>query len=101
MDYVEIIRLRAAAGTSRDEVLRVVQETLGADAPGLTDGRVYRNTRVDCDLAVHLHYQMDGEHGPRDGLGTRLAAALEDYGLVDRALWIHTTSNAEEREAPQ
>jgi len=98
MEYVEIIRLRAAAGAPGQTIHRVAESVLGAEEPGLVSSRIYRGNRFQSDLAIHLHYQLDGDCGPREGLGIRVAAALEEYGLVDRALWVRVDSNKNKEE---
>ena len=76
-----------------------LRKYLGEGAPGLTGAHIYRDTRVESDLAVHLHYELGGTRGPRDGMGDRLAAALNEYGLVDRALWVKASGSRDEGEA--
>ena len=98
MDYLEVIRLRTAAGASEEAIQRVAESVLEAEEPGLVSSGFYRGKRFQSDLAIHLHYQLEGDCDPCGGLGIRVAAALEEYGLVDRALWFRVDRNKNKGE---
>ena len=87
--WIEVIRLRSAAANLHDLIDRIAASVIDRVHPdGPLQIRLYRNPAVGTDLSIHLHLQTDGDRTPVDDTGARLARALEDYGLVDRTLWI-------------
>ena len=89
MRWVEIINLRSS-GTDLDALADQITEsfidTVNADSP--IQIRIYRNPTLETDLSIHIHLRTDDACIPLNETGLRLARALEDYGLVDRTLWL-------------
>lgn len=84
------------------EILEILHLRLSRNGPGeLTDlidnvvrvgreegVRVYRHTRIETDLLLHLHRDVeDGSGGPSE-LGSRLVSLLRDHGIVEHSVWI-------------
>lgn len=86
MKILEIIHLRLAGETSRNMV-KLMREFIGPEPEGV-EVRFYCHVKLENDIAVHLHREGAGrEEGPSE-VGTRLAALLKDYGMVDHSVWI-------------
>jgi len=94
MRWVEIINLRSS-GTDLDALADRITEsfidTVHDDSP--IQIRIYRNPALETDLSIHIHLQTDDARIPSNETGLRLARALEDYGLVDRTLWLEMESS--------
>ncbi len=123
VEWIEDIRLRSAGGTRdmfRDSVrsppeeadLLILARTPG-EGPGLVDRleamkdaiesmgaeiRLYRHAIVATDLAVHIVHRGSLPDRPDTALGDRVAALLEDYGLVSRSLWVRIASTPPGRQ---
>ncbi|MCP4200242.1 MAG: hypothetical protein GY762_24120 [Proteobacteria bacterium] len=50
--------------------------------------RFYHHATVATDLSIHIHLEIDEINKDADSLGTRLAAALRDHGMVEHTFWI-------------
>ena len=60
----------------------------------MTKAHIYRHARIAGDLSIHLHLGP-GEGSRLSALGTHLAGALEEHGMVEHTVWL------EEPEAPE
>lgn len=82
---LETIHLRLAR-IDTGELAEVIAEVAqAADEEGV---RVYRHSRIETDLLVHLHREVDaGGEGPSE-LGARLVSQLRDHGIVEHSVWI-------------
>lgn len=86
MKTLEIIHLRLA-GDSPQRLIDVIHESVGSTLDGM-DIRIYRHTKLETDLAVHLHQEVTGRSGQTSDVGTRLASLLREYGMVEHAVWV-------------
>ncbi len=85
MKRLEIIHLRLAEGPPAlvEEIRRsIVTES----APQVV--RIYHQATVAKDLGIHIHQPASPVNGPASDLGLRLAAALEEHGMVEHTVWI-------------
>lgn len=82
---LEIIHLRLSR-SGPGELAELIEEVVRV---GREEGvRVYRHTRIETDLLVHLHRAVeDGSGGPSE-LGSRLFSLLRDHGIVEHSVWI-------------
>jgi hypothetical protein len=82
---LEILHLRLAR-IEPGELTEVMAEVVrAAEEEGV---RVYRHSRIDTDLLVHLHREgEEGDDGPSE-LGSRLVSLLRDHGIVEHSTWI-------------
>ena len=86
MKTLEIIHLRLA-GDSPQTLVDVIHESVGSASDGM-DIRIYRHSRLETDLAVHLHQEVAGRSGRTSDVGTRLASLLREYGMVEHSVWV-------------
>jgi hypothetical protein len=89
MQWMEIIRLRSVGNDFRrlNDLLLPIRE--------LTQGglgiRIYRHADLESDLSIHLYWNTEGAGRSGSGLGLQLAECLEEFGLVDRSVWIEAS----------
>ena len=86
MKTLEIIHLRLA-GNSPQTLVDVIHKSVGSASDGM-DIRIYRHTKLETDLAVHLHQEVTGRSGQASDVGTRLASLLREYGMVEHSVWV-------------
>ena len=86
MKTLEIIHLRLA-GDSTQTLVDAIRKSVGCGADGM-DIRLYRHTRLETDLAVHLHREITGRSAQASDVGTRLASLLREYGMVEHSVWV-------------
>ena len=86
MKTLEIIHLRLA-GDSPQTLVEAIRKSVGSDAD-LMETRIYRHTRLETDLAVHLHREVGMGRACVSDVGIRLAALLREYGMVERSVWV-------------
>ena len=86
MKTLEIIHLRLA-GDSPQTLVDVIRKSIGSE-PDLMEVRIYRHTRLETDLAVHLHRESAGRNDRVCDVGIRLASLLREYGMVEHTLWV-------------
>ncbi len=89
MNWIEIIRLRLAAG-GNEAAWREIMEYAGpaVKEDKFTRIRIYRDAHLYTDLSVHLVHSSCLTDIHRSPLGLRIAASFEELGLVDHSVWI-------------
>ena len=86
MKTLEIIHLRMA-GESPQALVDVIRKSVGSQ-PDSVDVRVYRHTKLETDLLVHLHRAMAQQSDCPCECGERLASMLRAYGMVEHSVWV-------------
>lgn len=82
---LEIIHLRLSR-SGAGELAEMIAEVVRV---GREEGvRVYRHTRIETDLLIHLHRQAEESSGGPSELGSRLVSLLRDHGIVEHSVWI-------------
>lgn len=82
---LEIIHLRLSR-SGPGELMELIAEVVRA---GQEEGvRVYRHTRIETDLLVHLHRDVEESSDGPSELGSRLVSLLRDHGIVEHSVWI-------------
>jgi hypothetical protein len=84
MRWIEIIQLRAPRESTLNTLIDELSRTLKDEHVEVT---LYRHAAVSTDLSIHLGYETAGDAAPDCTLGQRLAASLDDHGVVNRSLW--------------
>jgi hypothetical protein len=88
---LEIIHLRLASigpGELAELISEVDRVTEGAGV------RVYRHSRIETDLLVHLHREVEeGADAPSE-LGSLLVSLLRDHGIVEHSVWVQHPGRA-------
>ncbi len=92
MKTLEIIHLRLA-GDSPHTLVGVIHQSVGPAPEGMTI-RIYRHTRLETDLAVHLHRDVAPRNDCASDIGIRLASLLREYGMVEHSVWAEETEQA-------
>jgi len=88
MKTLEIVHLRLAWKDPGD-LVGAIRDTLGKE--GQMEVRVYRHSRFEGDIHVHL-YRDEGEGGTEASeLGDQLASMLRNHGMVDHSVWVEAT----------
>jgi len=85
MRWIEIIRLRTNGTPALDELIEGLGRSLEHEPAELA---IYRHAAVATDLSVHIVSETEEGAQPERTLGQRLAATLEQHGLVNRSLWV-------------
>ena len=86
MNTLEVIHLRLAGENPKTLAGKIRTAVESSSHP--TNMRIYRHGRVETDLVVHLHREME-EGGDRvTQLGTQLASMLRRYGIVEHSVWV-------------
>jgi len=92
MRCLEIIHLRLA-GPTPPGLVADIRQAIGVGGT-VTQAHIYRHAKVAGDLSIHLHLGP-GEGSRLSALGTHLAGALKEHGMVEHTVWL------EEPEAPE
>jgi hypothetical protein len=85
MKTLEIIHLRLA-GDRPESLVDVIRKSVDSRSDP-SDVRIYRHSRIESDLVIHLHRNTEGGDARSSELGARLASVLRDYGMVEHSLW--------------
>ncbi len=93
MEWLEIIKVRAAGVGEglNTELLQQVEEIL--ESPGLTKARVYAHASVNNDLMITLTWITDSPRPWGSDLGHSLSQEFKRYGLVDHSVWTERSHN--------
>ena len=86
MKTLEIIHLRLA-GDSPQTLVDAIRKSVGSE-PDPMEVRIYRHTRLETDLAVHLHRDVAMRNDCASNVGIRLASLLREYGMVEHSVWV-------------
>ena len=86
MNTLEVIHLRMA-GESPQALVDVIRKSVGSQ-PDSVHVRVYRHTKLETDLVVHLRQAMTQQSDCPCECGERLASMLRAYGMVEHSLWV-------------
>lgn len=89
MNYLEIIELRTTS-KDRGKVDRFLGDWLDktrADEKQCQI-KVYHHAFVETDISIHLFYKSGAESIVFSPIGSQLAIALKDFGLVNYNIWL-------------
>lgn len=86
MKQLDIIHLRLA-GSHRENLIDTIRKSVCVESDQGTV-RFYGNAKVSTDLSIHIHLKTRTQEHAHSELGTRLAAALQEFGLVEHTVWI-------------
>jgi hypothetical protein len=87
MKWIEIIRLRSA-GYAPESLKPFLSHFATNAQPGLIETKAYRHATWETDWSLHLRWDSENPERNGSGLGLRLSQALEQFGLVDRSVWL-------------
>jgi hypothetical protein len=96
MGCLEIIHLRLAGATPPGlvaDIRQAIRQAIGVGGT-VTQAHIYRHAKVAGDLSIHLHLGP-GEGSRLSALGTHLARALKEYGMVEHTVWLEEPEAAE------
>jgi hypothetical protein len=88
MEYLEIIELR-----SSNKDYETLSQTLTRFIDDLNKEyenyrvKLYRHLTVKTDWSFHIHVQTEINTTSPSPLGLRIAAALQEFGLVHHSVW--------------
>jgi hypothetical protein len=85
MKWLEIVHLRLA-GDNPGVLVDSIRKTVDSEAHSM-EVRIYRHTKLETDLVIHLHREVTGGRELTSDLGARLASVLRDYGMVEHSVW--------------
>ncbi len=86
MNILETLHLRMA-GDDLDELVELVRDVAGPPG-GSPRVDVFRHSRVQSDLLIHLCWDKPGQSAEPSDLGLRLASLLRIHGLVEHSVWV-------------
>ncbi len=95
MRWIEIIQLRTTGPSTLDDLVGGLNRSLAGVPLEVT---IYRHATVATDLSIHLVHETEGDAEPDRTLGQRLAATLEELGLVNQSLWTEVGPTAQQQE---
>ena len=99
MNTLEVIHLRLA-GVGPETLAESIRAAVEPSSEQ-TKMRIYRHGRVETDLVVHLHREVD-EGGDRvSKLGTQLASMLRGYGIVEHSVWVEAFGPTNPTASPE
>lgn len=88
MKCIEMIRLRAAGGTDRNQALKVCQQIIRSNS---TEPPVYTslltNTTLDTDLCICICWNKEHDRYKESLLGLQIEKGLSDFGLLNHSFW--------------
>lgn len=90
MSCLEIIHLRPTETKSLALDQLATMRPQVAAVPGLMDARIYVQTGLAADVAIHLAWTEEQAAG-RTALGLAIAESLRAFGLVDHSMWKEET----------
>ena len=94
MKTLESIHLRLA-GPSPQSLVETIKKAVRSCSDPM-EARIYRHTRLQTDLIVHLHREAVEGSGSASDVGIRLASLLRGYGMVEHSVWTEHTGTGEE-----
>ena len=84
MTWLELIELRSASPA----IDQIEQQLAGLPGPNESPGvEFYRRTLIDGDFLLTICHRRGPVETYGSELGLRLAAALEQHGLVSHSVW--------------
>ena len=95
MKTLEIIHLRLT-GNSHQDLMNIIEGVLNFKGEEM-DIRIYRQTKLANDLAVHIHRETKGKDKGYSNTGLRLATLLKEYGMVAHSVWTAYRVEQEDR----
>ena len=90
MNALEILHLRMA-GDSPETLVDEIRQSVDSQ-PDVVDVRIYRHTKLETDLVVHLHRAMTQTGDRACECGERLASMLRAFGMVEHSVWVEAGS---------
>ena len=91
MKRLEIIHLRLAGALPKGLLKEIRESTTNTgDAASVS---LYCRVNVENDVAIHLQLEESGPETEASDLGVRLAAGLEEYGMVDHTVWVEESAD--------
>jgi hypothetical protein len=86
MNTLEMLHLRMA-GEDLDDLVELVRKV--TDPPGGSAAvNIFRHSRVQGDLLIHLYWDRPDQGDQPSELGLRLASLLRKHGLVEHSVWV-------------
>lgn len=93
MNILETLHLRMA-GDDLGDLVELVRSVTGPPGrPPLVD--VFRHSRVQGDLLIHLCWDGPDQADQPSELGLRLASLLRIHGLVEHSIWVRSAERQE------
>ena len=99
MNTLEVIHLRLA-GVSPETLAESIRAAV-APSSEETKIRIYRHGRVETDLVVHLHREVDEGDTGVSKLGNQLASILRGYGIVEHSVWVEAFGPTNPSTSPE
>jgi hypothetical protein len=90
MTRLEIIHLRLAGPTPPDLVADI-SRAIGVGGAAAR-AHIYRHATLAGDLSIHLPLES-GDEAERSILGTHLAQALQEHGMVEHTVWVEESAD--------
>ena len=94
MKTLEIIHLRLA-GDHSQILADLIRKTAYAES-GTVEFRIYRHTKFQTDLVVHLHRNVAEGSSQASDVGIRMASLLRGYGMVEHSVWVEDIESGDE-----
>lgn len=99
MAWLEIIEIRAV-GRNRELLDSRLQDLIVEVKRNthLQILKVYINVLLETDFSIHLFHDSHKVDTRGSSLGTRLAQALIEFGLVNHTVWVEKSDKGERNE---
>ena len=92
MNTLEMLHLRMA-GDDLDAIVDLVRRAAGGPG-GLPSVAIYRHSKVEGDLLIHLVGDEPNRGDMPSELGLGLASLLRMHGLVEHSVWVSPEGRA-------
>jgi hypothetical protein len=95
---LETIHVRFA-GEDLRSLIDLIRTSVDAETEGLKL-RIYRHSRIDNDVVVHLLWNREEDPAKASHLGQRLASMLRERAMVEHSVWQGMESTSFTSEEP-
>jgi hypothetical protein len=100
--WVEIITARMAAHAfefpNPEQFFADIRACVDIGKPQYEAMVIYRNSLVENDWSIHLHWRTSRQPPGKTELGIKLANIVRSMGLVDHTIWIEHNDKTDTKE---
>lgn len=89
MEWIEIVHLRSYSQQDRNEAVSAFRHlALPDQEKGLRDIVLFRDTALDNDLYIFIHWHDEPSRKGKSPVGLQLAEAFSEFGKINHSLCI-------------
>ncbi|MBT8397279.1 MAG: hypothetical protein HKO65_19875 [Gemmatimonadetes bacterium] len=99
MNTLEVIHLRMT-GVDPATLAKNIRAAVEPSSEQI-EMKIYLHERVETDLCVHLHREVDERGDQISKLGIQLASMLRRYGIVEHSVWAEALGPTDPSASPE